>query len=416
MASILGLIPQVMSRWHTTLVAAALLTLMHPLDASGPAAQNVFAEPPTVGGVQVYLKLDFEASDGGFQAEGNAVVTVEAEPVSTARGRSLHVRRARPGEYIGAHTDQLRVKGVRGLKIAFLLRGTGMDTVSLNLFDEVRRDNTTPASPAKLVDNQWRPVVFAVEDFHYNADPPERKVPADTQHTSLLFHGRERPGSVEEFWIDKLLVYRGDDTQPPAAPTDVSATVREEGIVELSWKEPPDNTFAAIYSIHRRAAGAAWVKIAESFKPQYQDPVSAAGEYTYRVTAADFDYNVSVPSGDVTVTAGAGPRGRSAADERIADREIYGENVRRIHASGRNRVRHDVFLFAGDSITGATLYTQTLASWLGRGIAIRQGVAGVTTDYGRARIAEYLANARPEFAIVMYGTNDSKVAIQSGVR
>ena len=292
MASLLGLILQVMSRWHTTLVAAALLTLTHPLDASGPAAQNVFAEPPTVGGVQVYLKLDFEASDGGFQAEGNAVVTVEAEPVSTAHGRSLHVRRARPGEYIGAHTDQLRVKGVRGLKIAFLLRGTGMDTVSLNLFDEVRRDNTTPASPAKLVDNQWRPVVFAVEDFHYNADPPERKVPADTQHTSLLFHGRERPGSVEEFWIDKLLVYRGDDTQPPAAPTDVSATVREEGIVELSWKEPPDNTFAAIYSIHRRAAGAAWVKIAESFTPQYQDPVSAAGEYTYRVTAADFDYNV----------------------------------------------------------------------------------------------------------------------------
>ena len=91
MASILGLIPQVMSRWHTTLVAAALLTLMHPLDASGPAAQNVFAEPPTVGGVLVYLKLDFEASDGGFQAEGNAVVTVEAEPVSTARGRSLQV-------------------------------------------------------------------------------------------------------------------------------------------------------------------------------------------------------------------------------------------------------------------------------------------------------------------------------------
>jgi lysophospholipase L1-like esterase len=104
-------------------------------------------------------------------------------------------------------------------------------------------------------------------------------------------------------------------------------------------------------------------------------------------------------------------------DERIVDRGIYAENVRRIHASGRGRVRPDVFLFAGDSITGATLYTHALASWLGRGIAVRQGVAGVTTDYGKARIGDYLAQARPEFAVVMYGTNDSKSrgAIRSAV-
>jgi lysophospholipase L1-like esterase len=65
-----------------------------------------------------------------------------------------------------------------------------------------------------------------------------------------------------------------------------------------------------------------------------------------------------------------------------------------------------VFLFAGDSLTAATVYTQTLGSWLARGLTVRQGVGTVTTEYGAANIKGYLADARPEFAVVMYGTND----------
>jgi lysophospholipase L1-like esterase len=393
---------------RATLGALALLMTMHPTGLTEPAAQDPFADPAVTGGIQVYAKVDFDAADGSFQAEGNGVTSLETEPATAASGRSLHVRRARPGGYFGARTEQIRIKGTRGLKIAFLVRGRGMDIVSVNLFDELRPDNTTPASPARTVDDQWRPVVFAVEDFHHNSDPPDRKVPADTRHPSLMFHGRERAGAGGEFWIDKLVVYRGDDTQPPEAPVDVVATAREGGTVELAWTEPSDNAFAAVYSIHRKAAGAAWQKVAESWRPRYRDTVPAAGTYTYRITAADYDHNVSAPSSDVAVTAASAGPVETTMDERIVDRGIYAENIRRIHASGRGRVRHDVLLFAGDSITGATLYAHALASWLGRGIAVRQGVAQVTTDFGKARIAEYLAQAKPEFAIVMYGTNDSK--------
>jgi lysophospholipase L1-like esterase len=390
---------------RAALAALVSLLSLHP---TGPAAQDPFADPAATGGIQVYLKVDFDGADGAFQADGNGATALETEPAAAASGRSLHVRRAQPGSYFGARTQRIRVKGTRGLRIAFLVRGRGMDTVSVNLFDEVRPDNTTPASPARTVDDQWRPVVFAVEDFHHNSDPPHRKVPADTRHTSLLFHGQERPGGQGEFWIDKLVVYRGDDTQPPEAPTDVVASPRDGGTVELRWKEPADNAFAAVYSIHRKGAGAPWQKVAESRHPQHRDTVRAPGTYTYRITAADYDYNVSAPSSDVTVTALAAGPAESPTEDQIADRHLYAENIRRIHASGRGRVRHDVFLFAGDSITGAMLYSQTLASWLGRGLAVRQGEAGVTTDYGKVRITEYLAQARPEFVIVMYGTNDSK--------
>ena len=399
------------------LAAVALLILMHPIGPPGPAAQEPFAEPAATGGIQVYAKVDFGAADGSFQAAGSGALSLEAEPAPAMSDRSLHVKRVQPDGYFGARTEQIRIKGTRGLKIAFLVRARGMETVSVNLFDELRSDNTTPASPARVVDDQWRPVVFAVEDFHHNSDPPDRKVPADTRHTSLMFHGLERSGAAGEFWIAKLVVSRGDDTQPPSVPTDVSASAGEVGTVELRWREPADNAFAVVYSIHRKAAGATWQKVAEAWQPRYQDTVPVAGSYTYRITAADYDHNVSAPSSDLTVTVTSAGPVASAVDDRIADRGIYAENVRRIHASGRGRVRPDVFLFAGDSITGATLYTHALASWLGRGIAVRQGVAGVTTDYGKARIAEYLAQARPEFAVVMYGTNDPKNrwAIQGAV-
>jgi lysophospholipase L1-like esterase len=86
----------------------------------------------------------------------------------------------------------------------------------------------------------------------------------------------------------------------------------------------------------------------------------------------------------------------------------YAGHIRQVHARGVGKVRPDVFLFAGDSLTAATLYTHVLGSWLGRGLTVRQGVGTVTTAYGAANIQQYLADARPEFAIVMYGTNDQE--------
>ena len=57
-------------------------------------------------------------------------------------------------------------------------------------------------------------------------------------------------------------------------------------------------------------------------------------------------------------------------------------------------------------LSPANSYTHILGSWLARGQTIRQGVGTVTTAYAAQNIGQYLQEGKPEFAVVMYGTND----------
>ena len=305
---------------------------------------------------------------------------------------------------VRACRSRSRAPGTSGLRSPF--ERTGWIEISVNVFDRRRQDNTTPTSPARISDAEWRPVVFAAEDFHYNSDPPDRKIEMETDFASVLFHGRET-GRSGQFWIDKLVVYRGRDDQAPQEPTGVRAST-ETGVVELTWQEPSDNTFPVAYSVHRKIGASPWEKVGETLIARFRDRPPAPDTYTYRITAADFENNVSPPSAatSVTVTGAASPRAAAALISQMSDRIAYAEHVRQVHARGAGRVRRDVFLFAGDSLTAAELYTHVLGSWLARGIGVRQGVGTVTTEYGAAQIGGYLADARPEFAIVMYGTND----------
>jgi lysophospholipase L1-like esterase len=186
----------------------------------------------------------------------------------------------------------------------------------------------------------------------------------------------------------------------------------------LFRSESKDNAFPAVYSIHRKGEGGKWVKVAESIPTRYADRVGDAGKYTYRITAADYDNNVSEPSKDVTVAVKSVPTIEFPPPTvQQTDRAGYAANVRKIHAAGAGKVRQDVFLFAGDSITAADAYTHVLGQWLARGITVRQGVGQMQTGYGKSQIDGYLAAAKPEFAVVMYGTNDSKSpdAVKAGM-
>jgi lysophospholipase L1-like esterase len=357
------------------------------------------------GGIQVYLKMEFDEGENPFTAQGGAEAALSSRHAIT--GRSLHVRRKIPGGYFGGHTSQVAVRNTPQLNIAFCVRAEGMRNVAVNFYDAKRQDNTTPTSPARVQDGIWRTVVYAVEDFHHNSDLPQQKVVAETEHTGLLFHGPEQAGTTGQFWIDKLIIYRGKDTQPPEAPHDVEASPGGGGKVTLKWREPKDNAFPAVYGIYRKTPGKNWEKVAESVLTEYVDTVTTTGRYAYRVTAADYDNNVSKPSNEVTVSVSATGRAPEPAQQ-VQDRIVYAENVRRIHRAGQGKVRHDVFVFAGDSITAADAYTHRLGQWLARGIPVRRGVGTVRTDYGKNLIGQYLAESKPEFAVVMYGTNDSK--------
>jgi len=397
---------------RTVMVLAAVLMV-----AASAMAADKFEPIATGGGIEVYTKIDFDKGDNPFSGQGRAAVALETRPDYVVSGRSLYVKRKEPGGYFGGHTQDIAVRGTRGLNIAFCVRARGMQTISVNFFDAKKRDNTTPTSPARVQDDVWRTVVFAVEDFHHNSDPPQRKVPADTEHTSLLFHGRELKGRSGEYWIDKLVIYRGVDTQPPDPPADLKAAGGANGKVALTWAEPKDNAFPAVYSIYRKVEGKQWLKIGESIQPRYGDLVTVAGKVAYRVTAADYDNNCSKPSNDAVVTVTAPPKIAPAPPPRqVTDRLAYADNVRNIHALGKGKVRHDVFLFAGDSITAADAYSNTLEQWLARGRQIRRGVGQMRTGFGKNMIGRYL-RSRPEFVIAMYGTNDSKrpAAVTAGV-
>ena len=200
---------------------------------------------------EVYLKVDFDTRQHPFSAATEVTASsrggVASGPDRPQPARSTGGR----GELFGSERRSPD-KGGGDLKVGFVVRANGMQHVTVNLFDSLRKDNTTPASPAR-VGIDWRPVLFGAEDFHYNSEGPDRKIAADTDFTSLLLHGRES-GRSAEFWVDKLVVYRGNDKQPPDPPTDLRIA-SEAGHVMLTWAEPADNTFAVIYSIYRKSCG-----------------------------------------------------------------------------------------------------------------------------------------------------------------
>ncbi len=334
----------------------AVLMVLSREEGSGPAP----ASPS--GGVQVLFRADFDQQPSVFT--GSSGTAVEPDQRIAPSGHSLHVRRAQPGGGLGAQTDRVVARGVEGLRIAFCVRSKGMDHVTVNLRDVIGQDNTTPSSPARVLDDTWRTVVFAVEDFHPNSAPASTKVTDAAEFRGLLFHGDERRGSQGEFWLDKLVVYRGRDTQPPQAPGRLRAVAAEAGSVSLAWDEPADNAFPAVYSIYRKDADGPWTKIGESVEPRYVDAPPAAGAYHYRVTAADYDNNLSAPSEPFAVRTEAAGTSAAVAPAEVQDRKNYAAHVRTIHRAGLGKVRPDVFLFAGDSITAADAYTLTLGGWL----------------------------------------------------
>jgi hypothetical protein len=371
----------------------------------------------SLGAVEVFLLKTFESplvreferpTDDEvmpFKAEGSAAVSFVSSPDEALDGRSVLIARNAPGGYFGAQLGGLRIAGSQGLRIAFTARARGMRTIAVNLFDEARSDNSTPASPARVGDPDWRTIVLHVEDFHYNSDPPDRKVGGGERFVSVMFHGHQET-ETPQIYLDNLVIYRGPDRTPPAPPTGLQAEP-SAGAIDLQWNPAIDDTMAAVYSIHRQAGAAPWVKVGESLRTSFRDSVPAPGPYRYRVTAADYENNVSAPSADVEVAAAAGGGAAvSPPSAAVQDRLGYAANVRAVHDRGRGSVRPGVFLFAGDSITAATNYTHILGSWLARGQTIRQGVGTVTTAYGAQNIRQYLQDGKPEFAVVMYGTND----------
>jgi hypothetical protein len=297
----------------------------------------------------------------------------------------------------------LPIKGSRGLKLAFLARGTGgASGVFLNFYDARARDNTTPVA-YRWIDETWRPVVYRVSLFRYNAIPNSR-IAASNDFRRLTFHGNATGKAVLTF--RQFVVYRGEDRAAPAAPQGVSAKATDGG-VRLDWKPADDNVGVAGYVLSRAAGDGPFVKLGECAAPGFVDRPSVAGACRYRVLAFDFQENLSAWSKVATVEAGkAFPATKPT--ELQSDRLGYGERIRKIRAAGEGKViKGRVFCF-GDSLTHALNYGLAVASALGNHEVIARGYPAQRTSFGRGRIDRDLADVNPEFCLILLGTNNRK--------
>jgi chitodextrinase len=96
---------------------------------------------------------------------------------------------------------------------------------------------------------------------------------------------------------------RNVDTQPPTAPTNLSATAPSHDRVDLTWNASTDNVGVAGYWVVRGG-----VTIAQTSATSYPDSsVLPSTEYSYQVIAFDAADNNSQPSNTATVTTPEAP-------------------------------------------------------------------------------------------------------------
>lgn len=346
-------------------------------EAAAPPAPPTYDRGEEAGGVTIHRKLD--------------ELTMRDTGEGTAHGMDFLIR----------NSD--------GLKVAFLARGTGgVTTAQFNMYDERSNDNTT-SDAYRLVSDRWRPVLYRVDRFFYN-DGMSRMVARNTVFRNLRFHGNKTPDKKGVLELRHFVLYRGEDAEPPTAPTGLAAKEEGKGFgVRLVWKPAADNVGVALYVVARAGGEGKFAKVGESCTPDYWDWTMPPGKYRYRVLAADFQGNLSAWSDAAAVELTKAPELSSLKPEE-QDRMGYADRIRAIHAAGKGKVVAGRVLCFGDSLTGATNYRRYVESALGVYDVWARGYPAMRTDFGRKRIEQELAEVNPEFCLVLYGTNNSKAA------
>jgi chitodextrinase len=120
--------------------------------------------------------------------------------------------------------------------------------------------------------------------------------------------------------IDEVRVYNkvlsaseiqtiASDTQPPTAPTSLTATAASSSAINLSWGSSTDNVAVANYFIERCSGSGCsnFSQITTTTGTSYQDTgLSASTAYSYRVRAIDSAYNYSSYSNTASATTQSG--------------------------------------------------------------------------------------------------------------
>jgi len=349
------------------------------------------------GGVTVYGRFGFDSGLDGWEGSNGATVSLSGG----VTGGGLEV--ACEGSWAGARRP-IAVSGSRGLRLAYHMRARGLAEVGLNIHDALTGDNTTPLAPRFLQEGEWTPVLYLLDRCRYNSQVESLVAPA-ALYDGLLLHGPEarRPGAG--FAVDGIVLYRGEDRSPPSAPGGLRAEAGPGG-ARLSWLPAADNVGILAYAVSRSDGGGPFRKVAETARPEWEDPEGGRGLRSYRVLAVDFEENLGPWCGAVDVDAGEGPP--AALDGAAPGRPPWADHVGEVHRRGDGKVRRGRAALFGDSLTGATSYRNTTEAALGNLDVAAHGFPSMRTDFGRGAAAGILDRENPEYLLVLFGTNNGK--------
>ena len=314
---------------------------------------------------------------------------------------------AKPVAFSGALQDA---------KLAFQTKG--VEDAGFTLHDQGGNKDLRPARGVwKLTGNcpyvpryrwaggDWAPCVYRLDLFGQDAMLWRKlKPPVDGTEFELRFANKA------SFKVRNLVVYRGDDTQPPEAPDGLAAQADDAG-VHLRWKPAADNVGVAWYVIARSAGDDKFVKIAQTPDLEFTDKPPAAGAFRYRVLAADYERNLGPWSKDVTAQAGKGFEPASAPSSVVADSLYYAEHVRAVHAAGAGKAARGTILFHGDCLNyldRTRNHVASLVSVLPYG-CVNESSQVIRPGNPSAKLVKELGRElelRPEFCVLSAGLED----------
>ncbi|MCJ8331102.1 MAG: hypothetical protein HRT89_07945 [Lentisphaeria bacterium] len=361
------------------------------------AAPKLYDKGTIVGGVTVYHKEFFEKGPGKWKMSGDAVITQDKGVV----GKGLKVQCK--GKWSGTQLP-LAIDGSKDLKLAFHAYSKGMSAASVNIFDSIKKDNTSSYGPRNITENKWTPILYHIERFHYNS-VTKGYIANNTSFKGLRFFSESKQDPGRFLYLDNVVIYRGTDRAAPTQVTELKARATQKGIA-LTWDPAKDNVAIQLYVVSRAEGKGEFVKVTETVSPRFLDQSVNPGPYRYRVFAVDFEENFGTWSKSINVSS------RSKALKRRVNsaeknRGIYAKHVKQIHNRGKGKVKKGWLTLFGDSLTGATSYpNETLAA---TGMKIQAfGYPSMKTSFGKNKITEILKTNNPEIICVLYGTNNSK--------
>ena len=159
--------------------------LVGTLSAAETGMPITDSEDKAPSAVKVYYRMTFDGDVGGWNTDAGVKSSLVSD---AAHGQALRVDCERG--WAGCELP-IDLAGSRGLKLALMMKSRKIESVGINAYDSIARDNTTAYGYRYLKEDGWTPILYRLDEFRYNSRA-EGTVSPNTHYTSVRFYAPER--------------------------------------------------------------------------------------------------------------------------------------------------------------------------------------------------------------------------------